>query len=537
MEVGSSRGGDTMARTKRKGEERHPAERGSVLSTLADRLSLPALESWSTNARTVLFNLVFLGLVVLLLPVLVGQFRRDQVIIEPIAVPEALAARGLTPEVAASRIWDGLSDVTRAARTSKETIVALPDDRRVEFSFPDSGVSIESLVFHVRRLFDAYETRIAGEFVCATAECTPETVSLRLRVVRDGVDIVDLPAMGGRTERAYFAEAASGILSVLDPVVAIGAAAESEPLRATILARRLIRSHHADAKWAHNLIGLIRSDAGDTAAALAEFRAAIALDPDFLPARNNLGNVLLRTGDLAGARAAFEAVQARDPRNVHAAEGFAELALATGDPATAVRHYLDAAERDPVDPRYFTKAGRIELAAGRKAEGVALLTRALELDPGYLLAFGELAAMHLANGDHEAAERIYRDAADYAPGDAEAQMAHGRILAILGAWDASVARLARASELDPGNAGYRLQWAVSLQRLGRHEEALALLLDAEKLAPSDADIQMSKGDAFRDLGRAAEAVSAYRRFLDLAAADAVMRPVAERLIELLSSKG
>ncbi|MDN2583833.1 tetratricopeptide repeat protein [Aquibium sp. ELW1220] len=526
-----------MARSKRKMGLQQEAEPSSVLRRLADRLSLPGLESWSSNVRTVLFNLFFLILVIILVPLLIGQFRRDQVIIEPIAVPEALAARGLSADVAASRIWDGLSDVTRAARTSKETIVALPDNRRVEFSFPDSGVSIESLVFHVRRLFNAYETRIAGEFVCGTAECTPETVSLRLRVVRDGVDVIDLPPMGERTERAYFADAASGILAVLDPFVAIGAAAETEPLKATILARRLIRSHHEDAKWAHNLIGLIRYNAGDATAAMTEFRAAIALDPAFLPARNNLGNALLKAGDLAGARAEFEAVRARDAGNVHASEGFAELALAAGDAAAAVRHYLEAAERDPVDPRYFTKAGRIELAAGRTAEGIALLTRALELDPGYLLAFAELAAMHLAKGDYPAAEKIYRDAADYAPGDPEAQMAHGRILAILKQWEAAVVRVKRAAELDPGNAGYRLQWAIGLHRLGRLEEALALLIEAESLAPADPDIQMSIGDVYRDLGRMQQAVAAYRKFLELAAADAVMRPVAERFIALLSAKG
>lgn len=526
-----------MARTRRKVEQPGAAQGPSVLARLAERLSLPGLESWSTNVRTVLLNLFFLVIVIVLVPLLIGQFRRDQVIIEPIAVPEALASRGLTAEVAASRIWDGLSDVTRAARTSKETIAALPDNRRVEFSFPDSGVSIESLVFHVRRLFNAYETRIAGEFVCADADCTPTSVSLRLRVVRDSVEIVDLPPMGERPERAYFADAASGILAVLDPFVAIAAASEAEPLKATILARRLIRSHHKDAKWAHNLVGLIRYNAGDSAAALAEYRAAIALDEDFLPARNNLGNALLTAGDLAGARAEYEAVRTRDARNVHAAEGFAELALAAGDRAAAVGHYLEAAEWDPVNPRYFTKAGRIELAAGRTDEGVALLTRALELDPGYLLAFAELAAMHLARGDDASAEKIYRDAADYAPNDAEAQMAHGRMLAILKQWDASIVRLKRAAELVPANADYRLQWAVSLQRLGRHDEALALLQDAETLAPGNADIQMSLGDSYRDTGRKPEAIAAYRRYLDLAAADAFMRPVAERFIELLSAEG
>lgn len=523
-----------MAQGKRKAERPAAAQGPSAWTRLRERLSLPGLESWSTNVRTVLINVFFLVLVVVLVPLLIGQFRRDQVIIEPIAVPEALAARGMTAEVVASRIWDGLSDVRLAARTSKESIAALPDSRRVEFSFPDSGLSIESLVFHVRRLFNAYETRIAGEFVCATADCASDGLRLRLRVLRDGVDLVDLPPIGEASDRAYFADAASGILSVLDPFVAIAAAAEAEPLKATILARRMIRAHHPDAKWAHNLIGLIRVDQGDAGAAMEEYRAALALDPAFLPARVNLGNALMQAGDRAGARAEYAEVRRRDPDNVFAAEGFAEIALADGKTDEAAAIYLQAAEAAPVDPRYPTKAGRILLGAGKTDEGVAQLTRALELDPGYLPAFAELAAMHLAAGDNAAAERIFRNAADYAPDSADAQASHGRLLAIVGDYPAAEARYARAVRLAPADASYRLELGRVLQRLARHEEAMAQLTEAQKLAPDNADVWMSLGDGYRDTGRNAQAVAAYRKFLDLAQPDAFMRPVAERFIELLS---
>lgn len=382
---------------------------------LLERFSLPGMEAWSTTMRTLFLNALFLVAVIVIVPILVGQFRRDQVVIEPIAVPEALAAQGLTPEVVASRLWDGLSDVAIAARTSKETIAAIPDARQVEFSFPDSGFSIESLVFHVRKLFSAYETRIAGEFVCGDAECRREGLQLRLRVVRDRVDIVDLPALGDRSERAYFADAAAGVLGVLDPFTALAALAETQPLKATILARRLIRSHHKDAKWAHNLIGNIRVGENDHAAAIEEFRAALALDANFKPALANLGNALAETGDAAGAKAEFEKLRRLDPKSVLAAEGFADLAMAAGDRETAVKHLLDAAEWDPLSPRYLAKAGKFELDAGRQKEGERLLARALEIDPGYLPAFAFLAASHLVNSDYEAAEKIYRDAATMPP--------------------------------------------------------------------------------------------------------------------------
>lgn len=525
-----------MARNSRKSIDAAVPPVRSLLVLLRRRFSLAGFDTWATSFRSVVLNILFLIVVVVLVPLLIGQFSRDQVIIEPIGVPEALSDRGLTESVVANRIWDGLSDVKLAARTSKDTIASLPDSRRVEFSFPDSGLSIESLVFHIRKLFNIYETRIGGEFVCGDSDCSAGQLRLRLRVIRDIVDIVDLPPIGDKPERTYFSDAAAGILGILDPFVAIAAASETQPLKATILARKLIRSHHKDAKWAHNLIGIIRINAGDNAAAIEEFRAALALDQDFLPARANLGNSLFESGDMNGARQAYQEVRDRDPHSVLAAEGFAELFLAAGDHSAAVKAYLDAAEWAPVDPRYFTKAGRIEIASGNTAEGVKLLTRALELDPGYLPALAELGAMHLVKSDNVAAEKIYRNAADYSPDDAKAQSAHGRLLAILHDWAGAAQRYERASELAPETASYQREYAVMLQHLGRYDEALAQLETVARLTPDDPEIYIAMANGYRDTGRKAEAVAAYRRFLEVDKSDDPMRPIAERFIEILSEE-
>lgn len=514
---------------------REPQDGTTVWRRLMERLSLPGIEAWSTTLRTLFLNLLFLAAVIVILPILVGQFRRDQVVIEPIAVPEVVAQQGLTPEVAASRIWDGLSDVAAAARTSKETIAAIPDARQVEFSFPDSGFSIESLVFHVRKLFNAYETRIAGEFVCGDDKCAREGLRLRLRVIRDRVDIVDLPPLGSKDERAYFREAASGVLAHLDPFTALAALADTEPLKATILARRLIRSHHPDAEWAHNLIGTIRTNQGDYPAAIEEFRAALSLDPDFKPSLANLGNALGKAGEAAQAKQEFEKLKAIDPRNVLAAEGLADLALAAGDREAAVKHLLEAAEWDPLSPRYHAKAGKIELEGGRQAEGEKLLTQALEIDPGYLPAFAFLAAQHLVNEDYQAAEKIYRDAADYAPEDAEAQMSHGRILAVLQRCQDAIPRFDRAVQLAPQIVDYRKQLAECQATAGKPELALATVDAALALEPTNADLYMVQANSLRDLGRKADAIAAYRKFLEFDKQNSIMRPVAEKFIELLSA--
>ena len=59
---------------------------------------------------------------------------------------------------------------------------------------------------------------------------------------------------------------------------------------------------------------------------------------------------------------------------------------------------------------------------------------------------------------------------------------------------------------------------------------------AADLAPKNADVQMSIADVHRDAGRKPEAIAAYQRYLELAAADAMMRPVAERFIQILSGE-
>ncbi|APH72801.1 tetratricopeptide repeat protein [Aquibium oceanicum] len=522
-----------MARQRRRTQTGDEPARPGVLARIRDYLSLPNLETRSTSLRTVFLNGLFLLILVILLPVLVSQFRREQVIIEPIAVPDAMAAQGLTAEVAASRLWDGLHDVVVEARTAKESITALPDSRRVEFSFPDSGFSFESLIYHLRRLFNAYETRIAGEFVCATPDCNRDGMQLRLRIVRGDVEIVDLPPVGEQIERGYFREAAAGVMAVLDPFVAIAANSEKEPLRATILARKLIRSHHKDAKWAHNLIGNIRMAQGDVPAAIAEYRAALDLDPAFVIARTNLGNALRENGDAVGARGAFDEAARIDPTDVRAVEGYAELAVGAGDVDGAVRYFSEAAAQDPLNPRYFARAGQVLMDAGRGAAAEVMLARALEIDPGYLPAFAFLAAGQLVREDYVAAEKTYRDAADYAPQDAGAQIAHGRILTILKRCEEALVRFDRAIALDAASVDPRLQKARCLQMLERQEEALAVLGDAQALDPANAEVYLSMGDSLRDTGRKQEAVAAYRKFLELDT-DSPMRAVAERFIELLS---
>lgn len=165
------------------------------------KLSLTGIEALSSTIRTMFINVGFFAAMLLLIPAVASQFSTDAVVIEPIAVPEALAKRGITPEVAANRLWDGLQDFARTASVARSTIVAIPDSQRVEFSLPDTGISIDSVAKQVRQFFGLYETHIAGEIICETSDCVPSGQRLRLRVIRATTEIIDLPPIGTRSER------------------------------------------------------------------------------------------------------------------------------------------------------------------------------------------------------------------------------------------------------------------------------------------------------------------------------------------------
>nr|WP_295891068.1 tetratricopeptide repeat protein [uncultured Devosia sp.] len=497
------------------------------------RVSLPSLESGSTRLRKVILNIAFVLAILIFIPILASQFLRSPVLIEPIAVPEALVERGLTPEVVASRLWDGLRDANALARTSKASVAAIPNSQRVQFSVPDVGLSMDSIVRQTRQFFNIYETRIAGEFVCADAACAPEGMVLRLRVLRGTSEVIDLPAVGEQDLRRYFTSAAVQILSILDPFVAVSAISETEPVRATALARRLIRQHHPDAKWAHNLIGNLRSAAEDYRPALAEYRAALALDPQFTIAQANAARALRQLGDPVASRAEYDAILARDPQSPEVQEGYAELAIGAGDIDAAVRYLEAAAALDPTSPHYFARIGEVEMARGNIDAAKGWFTRSLAIDPAYPLAISPMFTLLAAGMDLAGGEALLRRAADFEPDSAEVQALHGAALTFLDRPAEALAAFDRALAIDPDNTDLLYQSANMLQNLERQADAVVRLNRAIALDPYNAAPIFSRGTSLAITGHNAEARADFERVLELDTSGTQYASMATNFIDIL----
>lgn len=490
-----------------------------------------SLEPATTTVRTLVINVAFLLAILAVMPVLIAQMFRDEVVIEPVAVPEPMAQVGYTSEVIANRLWDGIQEVQNQTQTSKELREVTPKSRRVQFEFPDSGLSFESLIHHIRRFFSAYDTSVGGEIVCA-GECRRETMQLRIRVSGKESDVIVLPPVGDSTDDAYFRQAGAEILRYLDPFVAASYLADTNPERGITALKRLVRSHHRDAKWAHNMIGLLLQKRGETDAAIEQFNAALAIDPEFKVAMTNLAGALNDKGARDRAQAMFKRVLELDPQFCLAFEGLARVATSANDVPGAITNYRKASECDPDAPRPVWQIGMIHLRKGDLDKAIATFRESLEIDPSYVPSHAGLAFAFMQKSDYPAVERLYRDIVELKPNDASAHADLASMLAIRKDFKGAAESYRRAAELAPTDARWQAKLGDILRSDGRHEEAIVALRQAIALDPKFPDAHFNLGLSLMQTAKNEEARSAFREFITREP-ESLYLPLAKRYLELL----
>ena len=160
---------------------------------------------------------------------------------------------------------------------------------------------------------------------------------------------------------------------------------------------------NADRPESRTNLGNFLAERGETAESEAEYRAALALDPRFVPASVNLAE-LQRTQNResdaeATLRAALEAVP--DDANLRHALGLSLVRQQRPD--DALRELAAAAEAAPDNPRYAYVHAVALHSAGRLREAIAVLERAARTSPADRDLLEALAVYYGQAGDAERA--------------------------------------------------------------------------------------------------------------------------------------
>ncbi len=242
----------------------------------------------------------------------------------------------------------------------------------------------------------------------------------------------------------------------------------------------------ASAAEAHLLLGKIATLQQQREAAVAELRAAIAVQ---------IANAGQRTGDEV----------ALDPEPWRL---LGELQLEAGDEEAAARTFEDQAARIPGEGGGFREMGRYYLDRKDVARAERYLRKAVEKDPGDVEAWRKLAQMEEGRRRPEAARQAYEALLRHDPDDADALLALGRISLRAGDLGAARAWFGQLLHAARDEGGARVAVAFAWLDARRPADALQIADEGLAATPTDGRMRYVRGVALQEEKRWAEAAEA-----------------------------
>ncbi|HEY4744370.1 MAG TPA: tetratricopeptide repeat protein, partial [Desulfuromonadaceae bacterium] len=221
---------------------------------------------------------------------------------------------------------------------------------------------------------------------------------------------------------------------------------------------------------AYSNLGVALDSQGRYGEALATYRTALELRPDFVQACFNMGNTHRSLGENAEARACYERVLELDPGLVQAELCLAQIWKEAGDPARARGCLERALVREPGNAEVLFGLGETYQAEERFSEAIEVYQRALAADPGHMKALNMLGSSFHLTGMFAAAEECYRKALALKPDTLTVLNNLGAVYQSQGRFAESAVVLRRAVTVDPGYADGHWNLALSLLACGEYGE-------------------------------------------------------------------
>ncbi len=275
----------------------------------------------------------------------------------------------------------------------------------------------------------------------------------------------------------------------------------------------------------HYNIAMAYQAAGDRERAIASYRRAVDLKPEYGDALSNLGNLLLDQGKAKDAEASYRKAVRLDPASpmVHNNLGVALLARKAFDDAAvcfreALRLKPDYAEAHnglgaalmgqenyheaaaclrealrlkPDYDRAHNNLGMALTGEGQFDEAVASFREAVRLEPEYAAAHNNLGAAFFQQDWLGEAEECYREALRLKPAYTEARFNLAQLLLEQQEFDAALATCKEILKADPDSEAGLAVKAETVEKKGETDAAYAIvrpLVDAGTVTPAVAGV-------------------------------------------------
>jgi Flp pilus assembly protein TadD len=224
-------------------------------------------------------------------------------------------------------------------------------------------------------------------------------------------------------------------------------------------------------------------------------------------AHETLGFAMFRNGNYEAAIEEFRALIALRPQYGRAWEGLGASLLGLGRKAEAIEAYRTAVRLNPQSAEGLRQLGQLEMASGQTAEAQQSLAKAAEL--GDKEAAGSLA---IARGDADAAIAEYKSLVEKSPNSPEARNNLAAALARKGRDDEALQHYREALRVAPFHYDANMNIGALLARKGNANEAVSHFLAATRSRPDATEPHIylalilagsgQTGDAVKEIERA-----------------------------------
>ena len=284
---------------------------------------------------------------------------------------------------------------------------------------------------------------------------------------------------------------------------------QKRPADAEALLKRAVANEPKNAALQTSL-GRFYFGQGRLAEAKASYDGAIRLDPKALSAHVDLADLYATAERNPGAAIGeYRKALAIKPDYHPARLGLALALLANGDRPGALKELHQLASDTPTDPTAWHIIGRIHASEKRYGEAAKALTEALRVQSDFLPALMDRADVYAAAGEDRKAAVDYEQVLKRRPDDAVSRVKLGMIYQRLGETGKAEASYRAALRTNPELPPAANNLAMIELGKGRNlDEALALSRKAVALAPEVPQFHDTLGQVLRARGDRSGAIAA-----------------------------
>ena len=255
---------------------------------------------------------------------------------------------------------------------------------------------------------------------------------------------------------------------------------------------------------ARSNLGACLAKQGKLDEAIAEFREALRLKPDFAPVQNNLGLALAEGGKLDEAIAEYQSVLRIMPNFPHAHSNLGDALRRKGKLEEAIAECRTALRLKPEFPDARDNLGAALMLQGKLEEAIAEVRESLRLKPSSPEARAILGAALIRQGKLEEAIAELHEALRLRPSLSEAHDILADALHEQGKMDGAIAELREAVRFKPDFAEFHLRLSKLLYKQCRFVEALAELKQAHELGSKNPNWRHPSAEWVREIERLVE---------------------------------